>query len=118
MSAFSDAIAKSNQGTDLSADQTSDLIDAMLLGEAEESAVGELLLALKRKGEAVSELVGAAAAMRKHMTRIPHSHDTLLDTCGTGGSESGTFNISTAIAIVAAAAGVAVAKHGIAKRRA
>ncbi len=60
----------------------------------------------------MSELVGAARAMRRHMTRIPHHHDTLLDTCGTGGSGSGTFNISTAVAIVAAACGVAVAKHG------
>jgi anthranilate phosphoribosyltransferase len=88
------------------------LIDAMLQGQASEEAVGRLLLALRQKGEAVSELVGAARAMRRHMTRIPHHHSVLLDTCGTGGSRSGTFNISTAVAIVAAACGVAVAKHG------
>jgi anthranilate phosphoribosyltransferase len=111
-SSFQTAIDQATAGTDLSADQTSDLIDAMLRGETDEDLVGKLLLALKEKGEAVSELVGAARAMRQHMTVIPHHHDLLLDTCGTGGSGSGTFNISTAVAIVAAACGVPVAKHG------
>ncbi|MGB7347785.1 MAG: anthranilate phosphoribosyltransferase [Pirellulaceae bacterium] len=112
MSAFQVAIEQSKSGRDLSVQQTSELIDSMLSGQASEDEIAELLLALKEKGEAVDELVGAAMAMRRHMTRIPHSHDTLLDTCGTGGSESRTFNISTAVAIVAAASGVAVAKHG------
>jgi anthranilate phosphoribosyltransferase len=111
-SAFDNAIDRALAGEDLTIDQTSDLIDAMLRGDADEDAVGRLLLALKEKGEAVTELVGAARAMRRHMTRIPHHHAVLLDTCGTGGSGSGTFNISTAVAIVAAACGVAVAKHG------
>ncbi|TWU58626.1 Anthranilate phosphoribosyltransferase [Rubripirellula tenax] len=111
-SAFPAAIRQAVAGEDLSVDQTSDLIDAMLRGEAGDDVVAELLLALRAKGESVSELVGAARAMRRHMTRIPHKHDVLLDTCGTGGSGSGTFNISTAVAIVAAASGVAVAKHG------
>lgn len=110
--AFDAAIERVSAGIDLSADQTSDLIDIMLCGQAEEAAVGRLLLALRDKGEAVSELVGAARAMRSHMTPIEHRHSVLLDTCGTGGSGSGTFNISTAVAIVAAACGVAVAKHG------
>lgn len=109
---FQFAIDQASQGIDLSANQTSELIDAMLRGEANEDEVGQLLLALRDKGEAVEELIGAAQAMRRHMTRIPHHHETLLDTCGTGGSGSGTFNISTAVAIVAAACGVAVAKHG------
>ncbi len=112
MSAFQHAIDQAKQRQDLSVDQTSELIDSMLSGQASEDEIGELLLTLKDKGESVNELVGAAQAMRRHMTKIPHSHDILLDTCGTGGSESGTFNISTAIAIVAAAGGVAVAKHG------
>ncbi len=111
-SAFPTAIAQASAGTDLSIDQTAELIDAMLRGDASEDEVGALLLALRAKGEAVSEMVGAARAMRSHMTRIPHSHSVLLDTCGTGGSGSGTFNISTAVAITAAACGVAVAKHG------
>jgi anthranilate phosphoribosyltransferase len=111
-SVFQTAISEATAGNDLSADQTSELIDTMLKGDATEDDIGRLLLAIRDKGEAVSELVGAAQAMRRHMTRIPHHHTLLLDTCGTGGSESGTFNISTAVALVAAAAGVPVAKHG------
>jgi len=109
---FPDSIDLARSGTDLSSEQTGALIDAMLRGDAPESSVRDLLLALHEKGEAVSELVGAATAMRNHMTRIDHDRDVLLDTCGTGGSGSGTFNISTAVAILAAACGVAVAKHG------
>lgn len=109
---FEAAIRQASAGSDLSEDQTSGLIDAMLQGEADEDQIARLLLALKEKGESVSELVGAARAMRRHMTRIPHHHKLLLDTCGTGGSGSGTFNISTAVAILAAACGVPVAKHG------
>lgn len=109
---FHDAIESTRRGQDLDADQTETLIDAMLRGEATDESVSKLLLALRGKGEAVSELVGAATAMRRHMTRIPHSHDVLLDTCGTGGSGSGTFNISTAVALLTSACGVPVAKHG------
>ena len=109
---FSQATQIAASGVDLSAEQTGDLIDQMLQGQASDDEIGQLLLALRKKGESVSELVGAATAMRRHMTKIPHRHKVLLDTCGTGGSGSGTFNISTAVAIVAAACGVAVAKHG------
>ncbi len=109
---FPTAIGTVSAGQDLTAEQTGNLIDAMLSGEADNEAIAGLLLALREKGEAVSELVGAAQAMRRHMTPIPFSGDVLLDTCGTGGSGSGTFNISTATAIVVAAAGVSVAKHG------
>lgn len=112
MAAFESAIQQAKAGQNLGVDQTSDLIDCMLKGDASGDQIGDLLLALREKGEDVDELVGAARAMRRHMTQIPHSHSVLLDTCGTGGSESGTFNISTAVAIVAAACGVAVAKHG------
>ncbi|MEM9644441.1 MAG: anthranilate phosphoribosyltransferase [Planctomycetota bacterium] len=112
MTSFSDAIDTVSRGRDLSSDQTSDLIDMMLRGDAPDDQVGQLLLAIREKGEAVSELVGAARAMRRHMTTIRHDHAVLLDTCGTGGSGSGTFNISTAVAIVASACGIAVAKHG------
>lgn len=109
---FTDAISTVRRGQDLDANQTSSLIDAMLRGEASEDEIGSLLLGLRDKGETVDELVGAARAMRRHMTRIEHCRDVLLDTCGTGGSGSGTFNISTAVAIVTAGCGVAVAKHG------
>ena len=111
-SSFQQAISHAQQGHDLTEEQTSDLIDAMLQGAADEQQVADLLLALKAKGEAVSELVGAARAMRRHMTRIPHHHALLLDTCGTGGSGSNKFNVSTASAFVAAGAGIKVAKHG------
>ncbi len=112
MSPFDQAIRQAEAGEDLQEAQTSELIDAMLRGEVADEAIAQLLLALRAKGESVDELVGAARAMRRHMTRIPHDHPILLDTCGTGGSGSGTFNISTAVAIVVAAAGVPVAKHG------
>lgn len=112
MTTFQDATQQVRSGNDLSADHTALLIDQMLSGKANEDQIGEFLLALREKGEAVSEIVGAASAMRRHMTEIPHSHDRLLDTCGTGGSESGSFNISTAVAIITAACGVPVAKHG------
>lgn len=112
MCRFDEAIRQAEAGEDLQESQTHELIDAMLRGEASDEAIGRLLLALRAKGESVDELVGAARAMRAHMTTIPHSHRVLLDTCGTGGSGSGTFNISTAVAIVVASAGIPVAKHG------
>jgi anthranilate phosphoribosyltransferase len=112
MISFADAIDRVRSGHDLSADETGHLIDTLLRGEADADLVGRLLMAIRDKGESVDELVGAAGAMRRHMTPIAHHHGLLLDTCGTGGSGSGTFNISTATAIVTAACGVAVAKHG------
>lgn len=112
MSLFDDAIRQAESGQDLAEAQAGDLIDAMLRGEVDDETIRRCLLALHAKGETADELVGAARAMRRHMTRIPHSHPLLLDTCGTGGSGSGTFNISTAVAIVVASAGVPVAKHG------
>ena len=109
---FPNAIAHVKAGHDLSVDETGQLIDRMLEGQAEADQVAALLLAIREKGEAVDELVGAATSMRRHMTPIRHRYPMLLDTCGTGGSGSGTFNISTTAAIVAAACGVPVAKHG------
>lgn len=109
---FASAIAHVQSGEDLSAEQTGHLIDQMLDGRADADQVAQLLLAIRAKGEAVDELVGAATSMRRHMTPIRHRYPILLDTCGTGGSGSGTFNISTTAAIVASACGVAVAKHG------
>lgn len=116
---FSKAVARVRSGDDLPADEVAALIGAMLdgavtTGVARAEEVRELLLALRAKGESTSELVGAARAMRAHMTPIGgrRREGILLDTCGTGGSGSGTFNISTAAAIVISAAGVPVAKHG------
>ena len=71
-----------------------------------------LLAALAAKGETAAEIAGAARAMRARAIRIPHHREGVVDTCGTGGDGAGTFNISTAAALVAAAAGVPMAKHG------
>ena len=99
-------------GEDLSMAEMAEVIDAIMQGSWEDEQIGLLLTALRAKGEAVSEIAGAAAAMRKHMTPIKTRRQGLVDTCGTGGDGSGTFNISTAAALVTAAAGVSVAKHG------
>ncbi len=99
-------------GGDLSRDQMSDAIDAIMLGRWEDDQIGLLLTALAAKGETVDEVAGAAEAMRRHMTPIRSRHAEILDTCGTGGGGSEMFNVSTTAAIVAAAAGVSVAKHG------
>jgi len=105
-------INQAKRGSDLTADQMESAITQMLLGGASDEAMGKLLLALRQKGESVSELVGAARALRSAMTSIKTVRSNLLDTCGTGGDGAKTFNISTAAAIVAAAAGASVAKHG------
>jgi anthranilate phosphoribosyltransferase len=99
-------------GQDLSPDQMQQAIIWMLAGRADDVEIGRLLLALRAKGESVSEMLGAARGMRIMMTPIRTKQQNLLDTCGTGGDGSGTFNISTATAIVTAACGVATAKHG------
>jgi anthranilate phosphoribosyltransferase len=99
-------------GQNLSFDEMSAAIDAIMRGEWAEDKIGLLLTALAAKGETIDEIAGAAAVMRRHMTPIRSHHPDLLDTCGTGGGGSSLFNISTTAAIVAAAAGVPVAKHG------
>lgn len=109
---FSDLLALVEQGRDLTCTQMESAIDACMRGAVADERIGQFLLALRAKGEAVDEIAGAALAMRRHMTPIRSQRTELLDTCGTGGDASGTFNVSTAAAIVTAAAGVPVAKHG------
>ncbi len=99
-------------GEDLSMDEMSQTIDAVVEGRLSDGEVGVLLTALRAKGETSQEVAGAAAALRRHMTPIRTTRSGVIDTCGTGGDASGTFNISTAAALVVAAAGVPVAKHG------
>src|SRR5262245_8159551 len=89
-----------------------DVVDQLLLGAVPEGEMAVLLTALRAKGETVDEIAGAALAMRRHMTPIRTTRSGVIDTCGTGGIGSELFNISTAAAIVVAACGVPVAKHG------
>ncbi len=93
-------------------DEMAAAVESIMDGLWSEEQIGLLLTALRAKGETVAEVAGAARAMRTHMTPIRTSRTGLIDTCGTGGSGSGTFNISTTAALVTAAAGVPVAKHG------
>ena len=99
-------------GRDLSMEQMGEVIGAVMEGECPEDQIARLLVALHRKGETTAEVAGAAAAMRRHMTPIRTRHADVIDVVGTGGDGSGTFNISTAAALVTAAVGVPVAKHG------
>lgn len=98
-------------GQDLSRDQSRWLFNEIMTGELPESVIGALLGALLTKGESVDELIGAAEAMRENAVGIRCDADC-IDICGTGGDGISTFNVSTTAAIIAAAAGATVAKHG------
>lgn len=99
-------------GLDLSQQEMETVVDQLLTGAVPANEIALLLTALRAKGETADEIAGAARAMRRHMTPIKTVRRGLIDTCGTGGIGSDLFNISTAAAIVVAAAGVPVAKHG------
>ena len=90
------------------------VMNQIMTGGATQAQIGAYLMALRMKGETQSEIVGSARAMRDNAHRVPTTTapDLLLDTCGTGGDKSGTFNISTTVAFVAAGAGLKIAKHG------
>ncbi len=107
-----EATRQVTSGDSLDQKQMTEVVDGIMDGKCKASEISALLVALHEKGESVEELAGAAMAMRKHMTPINTKRENLVDTCGTGGGMSGTFNISTAAAIVAASAGASVAKHG------
>ena len=106
------ALGRLTSGQSLGREETEQLFGLLMDGEVSDPMKAALLVALRMKGEAVPEICGAAAAMRCRLTPIPHSRERVVDTCGTGGDGRGTFNISTAAALVAAAAGLPVAKHG------
>jgi len=107
-----DILGRLASGEDLGREEMRSSIEMIMGGHWEDSHIATLLMGLRHKGESINEIAGAAEAMRHHMTQIPTQRNDVLDTCGTGGDASGTFNISTAAALVAAAAGVPVAKHG------
>jgi anthranilate phosphoribosyltransferase len=97
---------------ELSAEVMDRVMEEVLAGHRGEGEVAALLVALRLKGETTVELAAAATALRRHMTRLETGRSGLLDTCGMGGDDKGTFNISTATAFVAAAVGIPVVKHG------
>ncbi len=103
-----DALA---QRRDLSADETAEVLDQIMHGEASETQIAGFLIALRTKGETVDELTGLARTMRELAAHVSVDRPDLLDTAGTGGGAS-TFNVSTTAALIAAGAGCAVAKHG------
>jgi len=109
---FSPILAKLMDRKELSSGQVSQVFDALLQGQLAEPEVAAFLIAMRLKGETAKELAAAAAALRRVMVRLEVDRDDVLDTCGPGGTNRGTFNISTAAAIVAAGAGVPVVKHG------
>ncbi len=97
---------------DLSAQQMSEVMRLIMTGQATPAQIGGFLIGLRMKGETIDEIAAAAGVMRELATQVPVRGEHLVDTCGTGGDSAGTFNISTASAIVVAAAGGQVAKHG------
>src|SRR5688572_1204876 len=108
-----DILLKLCRREDLTRSEARDAFLHIMSGDAAEAQVGGLLVGLAAKGTTVEELVGAATVMREKALPIGCETDgVVLDTCGTGGDVRGTFNISTAAAIVVAAAGVKVVKHG------
>ena len=107
-----DAIKKVVENLDLSVDEASSVMGEIMGGEATPSQISSLITALRMKGETSDEVTGFASKMREHSVKINVKFGNLIDTCGTGGDFSGTFNVSTVSAIVAAAAGAIVAKHG------
>ena len=99
-------------GQDLDRGAARGTMDQIMSGGATDAQIGAFLIALRCKGETVDEIAGFAEAMREKATPIGGGREPMIDTCGTGGDGSGTFNISTAVAFVAAGAGLCVAKHG------
>ena len=110
--AFADALRRLLGREDLTRAETEALFGQLMDGALDAAQKAALLVALAMKGESAAEIAGAAAAMRRRVVPIPHSRPLAVDTCGTGGDGRGTFNISTAAALVAAAGGVPIAKHG------
>src|SRR6476646_10900258 len=106
------AITRLLEGYDLTRAEARDVMGTIMRGEATQAQIGGFLVALRFKGETAAEIAGCAEAMREHVLAVKPKREDLVDTAGTGGDNARTFNISTAAALVAAAAGAGVAKHG------
>jgi anthranilate phosphoribosyltransferase len=113
---ITEAVEKIASGEDLTRAEAEAAMEQILSGRSNDEQIAGFLSALRVKGETVDELVGFATAMRRHAAPVfkggRRDSEILVDTCGTGGDASGTFNVSTAAAFVVAGAGVRVAKHG------
>lgn len=107
-----DSLARLRQGSHAGREETRRLVDGVLAGTVDLERFGQWLLALADLGESADEIAGVTEALRSRMLPVHTTHAIVADTCGTGGDGCGSFNISTAAAIVAAAAGLPVAKHG------
>jgi anthranilate phosphoribosyltransferase len=109
---FATLIEKLQRRQDLSVEEAAAAMDEIMEGRAQPAQIAGLLIALAMKGERPAEVVGLARTMRARATRLTRPHDGVFDTCGTGGDRAHTFNVSTIAALVVAACGVPVAKHG------
>ena len=107
-----EAIQKVVDGQDLTESETIDTMTEIMSGEVTDAQIACFITALRLKGETVEEITGAARVMREKATKIKTKHTQVVDTCGTGGDGSHTFNISTTAAFVVAGTGLSVAKHG------
>lgn len=110
--AIKEAIQKLSRKENLSLEEARESMDDIMSGSTEESVIAAFLMGLRMKGETVEEIAGCALSMRRNCETITTKKKDLIDTCGTGGDGSGTFNVSTTAAIIVSAAGVPVAKHG------
>jgi len=109
---FQELIEKLARHEDLTTDEAAAAMSEVMAGRAAPAHIAGLLVGLAMKGERPVEIVGLAKAMRAHAVQVSKRYENVVDTCGTGGDRSGTFNISSCAALVVAAAGVRVAKHG------
>lgn len=108
-----EAIKKVIAGNSLSIEESTRVFSDIMSGSATDAQIAALIVSLRMKGESVEEITGAASVMREKATLVcPKNKENVIDTCGTGGDNLNTFNISTAAAFVAAGAGATVAKHG------
>ncbi len=109
---FKDALPRLEAGSKPDPALVREVFDAMLSGQWSPTQIAAFAIALRMRGETPEVIAAAASSLRAHMVPVPHSFERLLDTCGTGGDGRGSLNLSTGAAIIAAAAGVRVAKHG------
>src|SRR5207248_2276600 len=109
---FQELIEKLTRHEDLTTEEAAAAMVEVMEGRAAPAHIAGLLIGLAMKGERPVEIVGLAKAMRAHAVQVSKRYENVVDTCGTGGDRSGTFNISSCVALVVAACGVRVAKHG------